>query len=66
MKKKGESENCKQNRSYTFRKAEKERIEKKIKDHDEEKLKNTRILQANVDEKTEQIAAYMRKLEDLE
>ena len=49
-----------------YRKVDKEKLEKKIKDHDEDKLKNTRILQASVDEKTELIAQYMKKLEDLE
>lgn len=38
---------------FKIRKIDKEKLEKKIKDHDEEKLKNTRILQASVDEKSE-------------
>ncbi|CDW85089.1 UNKNOWN [Stylonychia lemnae] len=45
---------------------DKERIDQKIKAHDDEKLKITRTLQSQVDEKAEKIAKNMKKLEDLE
>lgn len=45
---------------------DKERVEAKIKGHDEEKLKVTRTLQAQVDEKADRIAKLLKRLEDLE
>ena len=49
-----------------FSQQDKINAENRIKQHDEDKLKVTRTLQAQVDEKAEKIAKYQSKLTDLE